>query len=222
MSRLHPFQYVFGELAPQRFEDLREAAKRANYDLDSRVKFQRFQPVLDLLSELVPSEALELTGAVMEQYATLLYVAYRYWSAGLHTFQLSRDQVRDLLEIEAADRPPVVPHGACYLQLPERLFWARIDAESPYEPMDGVFAATGQESGEVTVLAVLGLRPDRGGFSQLALSVALADWERAGETVRRPLFAPVMEGGELAGVYSVVSEGELLYLTHLALSAVRQ
>jgi hypothetical protein len=222
MSRLHPFDYVFGELAPQRFPALRQAAEKAAYHLESRVAFQRFQPVLDLLSELVPPEPQEPQGAAMEQYATLLYVAYRYWSAGRHSFELTRAQVSAILRAETVDRPPVIPHGACYLQLPERLFWARIDSRSPYEPLDGVFAVESEGGSEATVLGVLGLRPERGGFSQLALSVALSDFERAGETVRRPLFAPVMEGGDRAGVYSLVSEGELLYLAHLALSAVRQ
>ncbi len=222
MSRLHPFEYVFGQLAPERFPALLRAAEDTDCDLESRVAFQRFQPILDLLAELVPPEAEHLTGAVVEQYAALLYVAYRYWSAGLHSFELSRDQVRAMLQNEAVDRPPVVPHGACYVQLPERLFWARIDPQSPYEPLDGVFVAASPQGADATVVAILGLRPDRGGFSQVALSVALADWERAGETVRRPLFAPVMAGGDRAGVYSLVSEGELLYLTHLALSAARR
>lgn len=222
MSRLHPFDYVFGELAPERFPALRQAAEATSYDLENRITFQRFQPVLDLLAELVPPESGQLTGAAVEQYAALLYVAYRYWSAGLHSFELSRDQVRAMLQNEATDLPPVVPHGACYVQLPERWFWARIDPQSPYEPLDGVFVAASPQEAGATVVAILGLRPDRGGFSQLALSVALADWERAGETVRRPLFAPVMAGGDRAGVYSLVSEGELLYLTHLALSAARR
>ncbi len=222
MSRLHPFNYVFGELAPERFSALREAAKDADYELGSCVQFQRFQPALDLLAELLPREPREITGTVIEQYGTLLYAAYRYWSAGLHSFELSRDQASTMLQTEAVDRPPLIPHGACYLQLPERWFWARIDPQSPYEPLDGMFVVADQKGTETTVVGVLGFRPDRGGFSQLALSVPLEDWERAGETVRRPLFAPVMTGGDRAGVYSLVSEGELLYLTHLALRAARQ
>jgi hypothetical protein len=219
-GRLHPFDYVFGELTPHRFEALREAAGDVSHDLGSRVGFQRFQPVLDLLAELVPPQPQGSPGVAMEHYATLLYVAYRYWSAGRHSFELTRHQIEVMLQTEAVDRPPIVPHGACYLKLPERLFWARIDTDSPHEPLDGLFAVIDPEGTEATVLGVLGLRPERGGFSQLAVSVAVPDWERAAETVRRPLFAPVMEGGDRAKVYSLISEGELLYLAHLALSAV--
>lgn len=223
MSRLHPFDLVFGELAAQRFPKLREAAAAAGYELTHRTGFQRFDPVLDLLAEIVPPDLTGPRGAVMEQCATLLFVGYRYWAAGCHSFQVSPHQLRSVIENEPADgRLPAVPSGACYLQVPERMFWARIDTGSPYEPLDGIFVVGSAEEGENTILGVLGLRAGRPGFSQVALTVASADWARCGETVRRPLFAPVMEGGERAGLYSLVSEGELLYLAHLALRASGQ
>ena len=70
------------------------------------------------------------------------------------------------------------------------------------------------------MLAVLGLRPERGGFSQIALTVPPEDLAQAKDFVRRPRFAPVLEGGERAGVKSLVSEAELLHLAHLALAQV--
>jgi hypothetical protein len=115
-----------------------------------------------------------------------------------------------------------VPHGACYLQLPERLFWARIAQDATAEPVDGLFLASGAEGGEVTVLAVLGFRPERGGFSQVTVTAPPEDFARAGSFVRRPLFAPALEGGERAGVRSLLSEAELLYLASLALTEARR
>ena len=115
---------------------------------------------------------------------------------------------------------PDVPHRACYLQLPERLFWARISDTAAPEPLDGLFLAAGPGDREITVLAVLGLRPERGGFSQIALTVPPEDLAQAKDFVRRPRFAPVLEGGERAGVKSLVSEAELLHLAHLALAQV--
>jgi hypothetical protein len=115
---------------------------------------------------------------------------------------------------------PTVPHGACYLQLPERIFWARIADTAAPEPLDGVFLVAGPAGAELTVLAVLGLRPDRDGFSQLVVTAPAADFSHAREAARRPLFAPVLDGGDRAGLRSLVSEAELLYLAHLALAEV--
>ncbi len=70
---------------------------------------------------------------------------------------------------------------------------------------------------QLTVVAVLGLRPDRDGFSQITVSATVADMLAAAATRREPPFGPVMDGGREAGFLSVTSEGELLHLAHLAL-----
>jgi hypothetical protein len=168
-------------------------------------------------------------GAAAEEYGTLLYVAHRFWRAGRHTISLDGAAVERMLALDQGGRagareaaqtgsPLTVPHGACYLQLPERLFWARIAPDAPAEPLDGLFLAAGADGREITVLAVLGFRPERGGFSQVALTVPTEDFARAGGLARRPLFAPALEGGERAGVKSLLSEAELLHLVSLALA----
>ena len=73
---------------------------------------------------------------------------------------------------------------------------------------------------ELLVLAVLGLRPVRVGFSQISVAAPPLDVAGAARLVRRPLFAPVLEGGERAGMKSLVSDAELLHLTHLALGQI--
>ena len=73
---------------------------------------------------------------------------------------------------------------------------------------------------ELLVLAVLGLRPEREGFSQIAVAAPPEEVAGAARLARRPPFAPVLEGGERAGMKSLVSEAELLHLAHLALAQV--
>ena len=50
----------------------------------------------------------------------------------------TKDQVTDGPPDRLTAGPPEVPHGACYLQLPERLFWARIDDTTAPEPLDWI------------------------------------------------------------------------------------
>ena len=174
-----------------------------------------------------PGEA--AAGTTIAEYETLLYAVYRFWSTGRHSLALGREALEHALAPDDRGHPgpapdvratPDVPHRACYLQLPERLFWARISDTAAPEPLDGLFLAAGPGDREITVLAVLGLRPERGGFSQIALTVPPEDLAQAKDFVRRPRFAPVLEGGERAGVKSLVSEAELLHLAHLALAQV--
>lgn len=223
MTRLHPFQYVFSALADQRFGEIQREAAGAGLTLDSRLSFLRCEPVRRLLDELRADDpaAGDLGGAALEEYGALLYHAYRYWAAGQHSLAISRAEMEALLHAPRPTAPPdpAVPHGACYLQLPEQWMWARISPDAPHEPLDGLFLASEAHDQEIALLAVLGLRPARPGFSQVALSAPAADFRRAAAAVREPPFAPVMDGGDRAGVRSVVSEGELLHLAHLALIA---
>jgi hypothetical protein len=211
MTRPHPFDVIHEALSEEWFAEVGEAA--------GRLPFQQLEPVQRVLSQLAPDEA--AAGAVAEEYGTLLYAAHRFWSAGRPTVSLDRAAIERALEASVTG-PTVVPLGACYLQFPERLFWARIAPDASAEPLDGLFLAAGAEGREVTVLAVLGFRPERGGFSQVAVTAPAGDFARAGDFVRRPLFAPALEGGERAGVKSLLSEAELLHVASLALTEARR
>lgn len=213
MTRPHPFDAIHDALSEEWFAEVGDAA--------SRLGFQQSEPVQRVLGQLAPAQA--AAGAAAEEYGTLLYAIHRFWRAGRHTIGLNRAAVDRM--VSDASRPPAlppsrptVPHGACYLQLPERLFWARIAPDATPEPLDGIFLAAGADGQEITVLAVLGFRPERGGFSQVAVTVPVEHFARAGDFARRPLFAPALEGGERAGVKSLLSEAELLHLVSLALA----
>jgi hypothetical protein len=214
MSRLHPFNLVFGELAATRFGEIRALGSAA--ELRDRLRFQQLEAVQRLLADIAPRNGEPGRGAQMEEYGILLYAAYHYWDQGEQT----RAVAPDFDATSAADRPPQVPVGACYIRLPERRFWAQVAPDAPHEPIDGVFVASSADGTELTVVAILGLRPDRGGFSQIAVSAPAADFASAARFRRDPPFAPTMEGGARAGFRSVVTEGELLHLAHLAMLGV--
>ncbi len=208
MSRPHPFDVIHGALSEEWFSEIG--------DPGDRLQFQQLPPVQRVLGELKTADQ-EAAGAAAEEYGILLYAVHRFWQARRYSISLDRAAVEQALAIEAT-RAAEVPHGACYLQLPERLFWARIGEDVPPEPLDGMFIAAGAGGREITVLAVLGLRPERHGFSQIAVTAPPEDFVRARDFARRPLFAPVLEGGERAGVKSLTSEAELLHLANLALA----
>jgi hypothetical protein len=93
-----------------------------------------------------------------------------------------------------------------------------VDDAAPFEPVDGFFAVSALHSREVLVDAVLGLRPERDGFSQVTASASAGDLEAAGRAAPPPRFRPAMPGGVEAGLRSVNSVAELLLLASLALA----
>ncbi|MBI3982652.1 MAG: hypothetical protein HY337_07050 [Gemmatimonadetes bacterium] len=240
MSRPHPFDLVFGELARTRFAEIR-AADAAKLDVRHSVSeqpeaqasdighrtsptsrdrrlFLQLPAVQGLLADIAPGEGVPNRGAQMEEYGILLYVIYHYWNRGERTVAVSLEEL-DAAAATAADRSPTVPDGACYLRLPEHRYWAQVAPDAPHEPLDGCFVVIGEEGGEVHVVAILGLRPERTGFSQIAVTAPLADLPHAARFRREPPFAPIMAGGDRAGFRSVVTEAELLHLVHIALLA---
>ncbi len=107
------------------------------------------------------------------------------------------------------------------MRFPERAFWSQVDSQAPHEPLDGVFVITGRAGREIVVLGVLGLRPERGGFSQITATAVPEDLAAARAAARQPPFDPAMDGGQVAGFRSVTSVAELLLLAHLALAHAR-
>ena len=213
MSRLHPFDFAFAELATSRFPAIREEAGGASVDLAAMARLPATQQLLRDVTSPDPADPNPLAVA---EYMMSLFVAFRYWHAGQHTVPVDKDSLRRAIAHPVSDEPPVSPE-ACYIELPVQWFWATIGENHPYEPLEGMFVVRNDSDPQLTVVAVLGLRPDRDGFSQITVSATVADMRAAAATRREPPFGPVMDGGRGAGFLSVTSEGELLHLTHLAL-----
>jgi hypothetical protein len=217
VSRPHPFDMVFGGFAETAFPRIRADASDAAVDLSTMTRLHSTQAVLQ---ELGSPKLAEGDPRAVAEYLSLLFVAYRYWAAGAHTLVVDRERITQVME-SGPSVAPHVPHGACYLQFPRHWFWATIGEGAPHEPLDGLFVVRTPPV-QLTVAAILGVRADREGFSQIVVSAAQDDVAAARGQTRDPPFAPVMDGGSAAGFSSITSEGELLYLAHLALESAAE
>lgn len=222
MSRLTPFDHAFADLAEERFPAVREEAGQSLKGMADRMRFATLSTVQRILADVESGELIEQDPQAADEYLTALYVAFRFWDAGRPIFPVGRDAIDAALTSDWEDALPRVPHGACYLQFQERWIWAQIAPDHPHEPLDGQFVVGGEHPPEITVLAVLGLRPERGGFSQITVTATPSEVISARQASRTPPFAPVLDGGERAGFKSVVTTGELLFLTQLALMCATQ
>lgn len=218
MIRLHPFELVFSDYAGTFFPEIRAEAPEGAMNLATMARLQSTQRLLRELGS--PDLAEEDAGAVGE-YLALVFASYRYWEAEKPTLSIDKDKL-----IRAIQHPPpqgpAVHHDACYLQFPERWVWATIGEGQPHEPLDGMFVVSTRPHTGITVVAILGLRPGREGFSQITVTAGADAVAAASATMRDPPFAPVMEGGVAAGFKSVTSDGELLCLAHLALESAAE
>jgi hypothetical protein len=182
------------------------------------------------LRELPPDTSSDLLppAAALREYGALLFQAFRFWSWGHRTIVIDEPLGRYLLNSaeplgEWTFSPP---HPAGYLQLPRHLLWASVDDEAVPEPIDGLFWSAGGTKDEppwqrIDLLFVLGLRPDRPGFSVIEVSVPLpADapghWGDIRVRDSGSDFANVLPGGEMQGFHSMVSVAETLKLASRA------
>ncbi|HEX3275620.1 MAG TPA: hypothetical protein VHR43_12240 [Gemmatimonadales bacterium] len=206
MPRPTPFDLVFARTAGTVFPAVRAVLARDGHDPGDRDAFLMVPEVVSLLHDLRPEEGL---GEGMDQLVALVHHAYLLWDAGALTLPLSPDRLTHLLESPMApaaesDQPP----RAYYAQLQDRQVWAQVVNDLPAEPMDGCFVHT--RGGELRVLGIFGLRPEREGFSAVETSGPRpTGLQRPDGTA---LFSPVLSGGRSAGLYSLVGGEELLEL----------
>lgn len=203
--RLTPYDLVFAPMAEERFPPIRVALSQAGHDPLDRDAFLLTPDAARLVHELRPDEGL---GEDIDRLAALVHHAFLFWDQGTELIALDRATIENLLEQQWE------PHDeaglkAPYVQVPERLIWARPLENESYQPLDGWFAHLAPE-GFVRALAVFGLHPDRMGFT-----VVEATGPRPGNLVRpdgSPLFAPTLRGGEAARLREIVGSEELLEL----------
>lgn len=214
MSRPHPFEIAFGAQAEGWFGTLKTAGEVELSDLGTFARLDAIRPIVD---QLQPEGG---APEAIEEYVRLLYAGYHFWAAGCRTVPVTRKGWLEML-----DRPVPWPEpnltGSAYYQFPERWFWAQLDRDRPHEPLDGIFVAGSRSPRPAgwLMLAVLGLRPQRGGFSQISVLATPDDLVAARGAAGRSPFAPSMEGGGSAGFRSITTVAELLLAARCALAA---
>jgi hypothetical protein len=224
-ARLTPYELVFAapDFPERVFPTLRDDAQLLGLDPLEPDEFQRIPSLASVLRELVPPEA---TAEALEQYQALLFHAFNFWRAGEPAYLVERAVARYL--VEAAPTPAgwelALPHSSLYLQLPTNLFWGSITPESTPEPVDGLFVASargtdglGKPFRRVDLLVVLGIRRDRAGFSIIPFSTETgpgiaAAWAEAAGREGGTDFENILPGGEIEGLYSILTAVEVLKL----------
>jgi hypothetical protein len=222
-ARLTPYELVFaeGDFESRIFPRIRAEAEAQAVDARRRERFDFLSTAGDVVREVTPEDA---PPDALEQYRAILFHAYHFWSGGKRLYGLDTAVARYL--VEAAPRLEgwdfVLPGESAYLQLPANLFWSSITPEAPPEPVDGFFLTkseltdpVGQAAGLLEVLLVLGIRRSRAGFSVIALSTATGPGiSESWDAESRPEgdFANTLPGGEIAGLYTLLTAGEVLKL----------
>jgi hypothetical protein len=200
----------------RRLPAIAEALQQDGAAAADRDRFVLLEPVGRLLREIVPEGA----GAdALEAHVLLLHHAYLFWAAEQRVYQISDQALRRAVgETRITTR---LPHTAQYLQLPELRVWGTPNEASPPEPLDGMFVSEAGQTGEIAVLAIFGMRPDRPGFSAVGLEGRADPDDPTSNEIEIAAarddgsapFGPTLAGGMAAGLYSVANAGELLLLT---------
>ena len=157
-------------------------------------------------------------GPDVDHLAALVHLAYLHWRHGGWVFRIGREGTIRILE--GPHRHPESPSlPAYYLQLPNGLLWGQLGESEPHQPLDGCFVAWGAEN-HIRTLGVFGLHPDRLGFGVVDPQ-GTVDQVETTSTTPAP-FAPAMDGGQEAGLYSVNHPEDLIRLAALSSGLVAQ
>jgi hypothetical protein len=225
-----PYELVFGDTGfPTRvFPALEREAAEHGTDPARRDRFAFLTVAEDALRELVPPDA---PPEMLDQFRAIFFHAFNFWRAGEPLLTMEPAVARYLVEAapEMAGWELALPHPSVYLQLPANLFWASVAVDATPEPVDGVFAVQvrdqdplGSAFRRLEVLLVLGIRRDRAGFSVMPFDTEVGPgitrvWAETPGREGSGEFASILPGGEMAGLYSILTTAEALKLLARAL-----
>jgi hypothetical protein len=224
-ARKTPYELVFGEtdFEIRVFPRIREEARLQNVDPRDHDRFAFLSVVGEALRDVLPEDA---PADAIDQYRAILFHSYNFWRFGRRHYLLEPAVARFLVEAAPGleNWELDLPHPTLYLQLPANLFWGSISPESVPEPVDGFFVTCsqgvdglGKPFVRLEVLVVLGIRRDRAGFSVVPFSTEVgpgipAIWaESPGRDEGRD-FENMLPGGDLSGLYSILTTTEALKL----------
>jgi hypothetical protein len=223
-ARLTPYELAFmeGDFESRVFSSIREEATLLGVDATRRERFAFLASGGEAIREIVPPDA---PPEMLEEYRALFHQAYNFWSFGRRFYTVDTPTARFLVEAAPGldDWRFESPHPALYLQLPPNLFWASIGTDVAPEPVDGFFVTVSPERDplgipfdDVQVLMVLGIHRLRAGFSVVPFEMQTGPgipplWSEPARESGRD-FDNVLPGGEIAGLYSLLTTAEALKL----------
>ncbi len=221
-ARLTPYELVFaeGDFESRVFPGIVAEAVEQGSDALNPERFSFLSTVGEVLREVTPEDA---PPEALEQYRDLLYHAFHFWRGERRLFVMDRAVARYLVEAPPSMTgwPFAAPADSGYLQLPLNLFWSSISPDTPPEPVDGFFytwsvvdETPGARFQRLQLLLVLGVRRSRAGFSVIPLDTGVGPGLLTDLSEVRPGgdFANVLPGGEISGLYSILTTTEALKL----------
>ncbi len=211
-GRLTPFEMVFGvqRLAEEEFPAIAGEARARTIAAERLSEFAQLQRVVNLLQRLLPED---VEPAAFERYIDVTYHCFHFWDAGCPLLVAEPALISNLIESPPDLRDWTVrsAHPSHYFQLPKNLFWAEAVENTPPEPVEGIFLKVDPEdpAREARLLLILGMRPQRLGFSAAGLA---ADLGEVRDLVEPVAFHSDLPGAALANLYSLSRNSEALLL----------
>jgi hypothetical protein len=223
-ARLTPYELAFleGDFETRVFPLIQDEAEARGEDPARRERFTYLAAGGEAIRDIIPPEA---PAEMLDEYRALFYHAFNFWRFGRRLYVLEPAVARYLVEgaPSLADWELAAPYDSLYIQLPPNLFWASIGTDVPPEPVDGFFVTVARERDplgtpfvDLQVVMVLGIHRLRAGFSVIAFDTEAGPgippvWAEPGRDQGRD-FENVLPGGEIAGLYSILTTSEALKL----------
>ncbi|HEX6909594.1 MAG TPA: hypothetical protein VF142_04350 [Longimicrobium sp.] len=223
-ARLTPYELAFleGDFEARVFPTIHEEAEARREDPARRERFAFLAAGGDAIRDIIPPDA---PPEMLDEYRALFYHAFNFWRFGRRLYVVEPAVARYLVEgaPSLADWELAAPYDGLYIQLPPNLFWASIGTDVPPEPVDGFFVTVARERDplglpytDLQVVMVLGIHRLRDGFSVIAFETEAGQgippiWAEPGRDQGRD-FENVLPGGEIAGLYSILTTAEALKL----------
>jgi hypothetical protein len=211
-ARLTPYELSIPDLEDARERFARLAEEADPLELSDQGRFL----VSDALAGMLEALHGERDAERLREHGPLLFHAFHFWRAGEALYLLDRALVDHLVERAPRGWEGTLPSRAGYVQLPQHLVWTDPGGGAVPESVDGFFWATPEGTGQLSLLLVAGIRPDRPGFSVIPLLPAplaeAADWlEHRGRDDGGD-FSSSIPGAELEGLHQLRTAGEVLKL----------
>jgi hypothetical protein len=223
-ARLTPYELAFleGDFETRVFPLIQDEAEARGEDPARRERFVFLAAGGEAIRDIIPPDA---PAEMLEEYRALFYHAYNFWRFGRRLYVVEPAVARYLVEgaPTLAEWEFAAPYDGLYIQLPPNLFWASIGTDVPPEPVDGFFVTVARDRDplgvpfmDVQALMVLGIHRLRAGFSVVAFDTEAGPgippvWAEPGREQGTD-FENVLPGGDIAGLYSILTTSEALKL----------
>jgi hypothetical protein len=171
---MHPYDMVFAmpELEGTAFPAIQKEAEERGVDLQDHERVLLLEGMGELMRSLLPPDA---ASPAFAQFAPIVTHAFHYWLEGKQTFAVEEAALRSMIDGTGLIGEWVLaaPARAGYVSLPRNLIFSRIDESAQAEAVDGFFFILNEA--RLDVLLILGLVPNRAGFSVINIAGMLSD-----------------------------------------------